>query len=340
MVVDDAAHAEAVVALWALLGAARAEPRARMPSLAAAARDAIGRARGGGGGNHLLLAERAGSLLVDGRRLRPSLAGFAAARGVADCMRSCGVSEVLFDGDVDAESLWSWAVAMAAGTGDAAEPARGVHQSRADDARPSAPRGAAQGESPSRLPAVFLQHRLRDALAGLPGIRPAGAMMALALVVERLQAERGGIELLQRLSSRPGQLDQALIVAVVAVLILRGIGWPSERLADAGVAALLHDYGRGDAHESDWAELLLAGEGDHWLQWGIVARTWREASVERDGSWPLGAEALALLVRFAVVAASAAGGDVAPRTICHRAARICGLDDDFAAAAAAALAAC
>lgn len=343
---DDAAHADAVVALWALLGAAAAllpcdtaaaSQGVTAPGAAAAvAQRAIARARGEDG--YLLLVEREGSLLVNGRRLLPTLAGYAAAQGVAEVLRAGGVAEVLFDATVDAEALWEWARSARAGL-PGAEPAPGVHQSRAGEGPVALATPRRQRlDAPSNLSAVFLMHRLHRTLPARLGVAPVVAKAALALVVDRLLAEPLGLEWLQRLDAVPRRLDRNLQVAVVAVLVLRGMGWPAARLADAGVAALLHDcdppWRNGSAQVAGWAELLAAGDGDHWLLWAIVARSWREARVGRGVAWPFGAEVLAVVVHFAAaLAAGPVDGDG-----WAAAAAECGLDEGFARVAASALA--
>jgi hypothetical protein len=340
--VDDAAHAEAVVALWALLGAAGAVADAPVEpgksEAAARAQRAIARARGEDG--YLLLVARDGSLLVNGRRLRPSLAGFAAAHGLAEVLRASGVGEVLFDAAVDVAALWQWAAAACAGVPGTAPSAPGVHQSPAGEA-PVGPmrRGPETPTMVSNLASVFLQHRLHRALPALPGVAPAAAKAALALVVDRLLAEPLGLEWLQRLDAVPGRLDTNLQVAVVVVLLLRGMGWPPAALPDAGVAALLHDCDPAaeQGAAAGWAELLGAGPGEHWLLWAIVARSWREARVGRGGVWPFGAEVLAVVVHFAV-AAVARPPEVAERARWNAAAAECGLDDAFVRVAAETLA--
>ncbi|MBL8752310.1 MAG: hypothetical protein JNK15_03335 [Planctomycetes bacterium] len=141
-------------------------------------------------------------------------------------------------------------------------------------ALPPTPRVAADADS--RLRSVFLQHQLVAGLPRLPGVAPTLAKFVVGQIVDRLLDVPGGLEPLMLLQRDPALLARSTAVAVYAVLFARAAGWPDERLADHGAAAMLHGLGRvlddGAAARAGFAWLAARGCSDFWLRAALVAR--------------------------------------------------------------------
>ena len=237
----------------------------------------------------------------------------AAAHGLAATWRAAAVAEVRPRRDVTPAQLAAWAVGMVQATTSPA--ARSslpslpgvavVLLERADDTvEPSRrlPRAVEPPGGDSALRSVYVQHRLITGLPTLPGIAPATSKAVVQMVVERLLAMPRGLEPLMLLQQDGALLQTGIRVAVLAVLTARAAGWPDERLADLGAAALLHDLGSildelrpGPA---SFAWLLEHGTDDLWLGCALVARTWRSDHGELDEVGH-GGLAAAALVRLA-----------------------------------------
>ena len=145
--------------------------------------------------------------------------------------------------------------------------------------------GSRAGGEPARgadgsLRAVFVQHRLIDGLPALPGIDPTLAKAIVAAIVDRMLAVPGGLEPLMLLQRDAAVLQRATVVAVLAVVLARRIGWPDDQLADLGAAALLHDLGAvlapGRPAAAAFGWLLERPADDFWLRCALVARSWRD----------------------------------------------------------------
>jgi hypothetical protein len=191
-------------------------------------------------------------------------------------------------------------VARTATEGDDREPRTTV---------PGRPRHDA--ESGSALRSVFVQHCLIDRLPRLPGIAPVACKIVVQAVVERLLSVPGGLEPLMLLQRDEELLQRGTRVAVLAVVLARVAGWPDDRLAELGAAALLHDLGRllDDARPGPaaFAWLLERGAEDFWLRCALVSRHWRDCEPGTDvaGADGLGA---AVLVRLAAEVERQLGG--------------------------------
>ena len=150
---------------------------------------------------------------------------------------------------------------------------------RAEPGPGTPPRWPDRGEDGS-LRAVFVQHRLIAGLPPLPGLDPVAKQAVVAAIVDRLLAVPGGLEPLMLLQRDAALLQRSTVVAVLAVVLARRIGWPDEQLADVGAAALLHDLGAVLAPDrpaaAAFAWLLDRPADDFWLRCALVARSWRE----------------------------------------------------------------
>ncbi len=289
--VGDASFRNCVAALWALVGAVRDRGCAHIGGLAAAAVEALAKARGSE--SYVLLHEQDGAIHVNGRRLQLGVDVFTAAQGLANLLRSRGVGELLFDAVVDADALVAWARCWTLAETSRGDPeqeldrhgAIGIHASgremtlapvlslRGQSARPDS--------SDSRLRSVFLQHQLIAAIPAHGLVPPHLAKVVVQAVVDRLLGLAGGLDPLMLLQRDKGLLHRGLQVAVLTVVVARAAGWPEDRLVDLGAAALLHDVGAmlDPRHPgtAGFIWLIERGGDDFWLRSAIVARTWREA---------------------------------------------------------------
>lgn len=275
-----------LVALWSLLSVCHGGEEKERLAVAADAVQVL--AEHGVVYGELRLAVVAGVLAADVADFGAE--GVAAAHGLAASWRAAAVAEVRLCRDVTAPQLAAWAVAMVQAAGSPAARASlpllpGVavvlHERAEDAAEP--PRRLQRAVEPrgvdSALRSVYVQHRLITGLPTLPGVPPTTAKLVVQMVVERLLAMPGGLEPLMLLQQDGALLQTGIRVAVLAVLTARAAGWPDERLADLGAAALLHDLGTildelrpGPAA---FAWLLEHGTDDLWLRCALVARTWR-----------------------------------------------------------------
>lgn len=142
-------------------------------------------------------------------------------------------------------------------------------------ARPSsAPR--ALPDADSRLRSVFLQHRLIAGMAAVPAVHRTLAKFAIEQIVDRLLAVPGGLEPLMLLQRDEALLARSTAVSVLAVVLARHAGWPEDRLADLGAAALLRDLGLAIdpsmPGRAGFQWLLQQGHDDFWLRCAMVAR--------------------------------------------------------------------
>lgn len=311
-----------VTTLWSLVCSCRGDVAASQRAAAAqAAAAALAAAEGPLRALHL--AENGGTLQANGAPLPVDVSVFAAAQGLADLLRELALDYVCFDGGVEAEELLAWAQRCA----DAQRSGRpaprpmllpigpSVHDAArrpgVEGARAAARRGEAAADTDSRLRSVFLQFHLMHGL-GQDGLVPPGvAKVVVQAIVDRLLALPCGLEPLMVLQQDPARLRRATEVAVLAVLFARVAGWPDDRLADLGGAALLHDVGplldaeRPAAAGFGW--LLQRGTEDFWLRSALVSRWWRDDQIVggADGLADAGAAAV---VRLATVVADVAGG--------------------------------
>ena len=277
-----------IVTLWTLVAACRSGDVGERDAAAAAAAAALATRCAAHG--PLRLAVVAGVMAMDTAAF--GVDAIAAAHGLAATWRAAGVAEVRPHERVTADELAGWARAMVAAGDDPAQrralaalPGVEVVQldltTDGDDPPRPLQRGGHGAAAPdSALRSVYVQHRLIAGLPTLPGVPPATAKAVVQMVVERLLALPGGLEPLMLLQRDSGLLPSSIRVAVLAVLAARAAGWPDERLADVGAAALLHDLGsildeaRPGPAAFTW--LLERGADDFWLRCALVARRWRE----------------------------------------------------------------
>jgi hypothetical protein len=234
---SDALHRRCVAALWRLVETTRAGSEAAVASAVAQATAAVREAMGQE--PFLIVHERGGALHVDGRALAVDADLFQPARGLAAAMQRHGVGETLFDQGVAEADLRAWAVAFARGDAPPAEVER-VHSAvRTAQAAPALPlrRLASGAAADSRLRAVYVQHRLLEAVGDSAGPAPL-VRSALHGLVERLLELDRGLEPLAELQRRPGALALGLRRAVAAIVLGRVAGLADRSLATLGIAAL------------------------------------------------------------------------------------------------------
>ena len=248
----------------------------------------------------------------------------AAAHGIHELLQRAGVRDLVVGPTATVEALLTIvrAVVVAAGAGAPLQvaPQVGVECSRSSPepvlAVPWRPRHDTAPDSALR--SVFLQHSLLAELPRLPGLTPIAAKVVVQAVVERLLAVPGGLEPLMLLQRDGELLRRSTRIAVLSVLLARVGGWPADRLADLGAAALLHDLGRvlDDARPgaSAFLWLLERGVDDFWLRCALVARHWPGDDLEPEvgAAGAIGAGAVAL-VRAAVLWDQALQRGVDPR---------------------------
>jgi hypothetical protein len=242
-------------------------------------------------------------------------------QGLLQCLSRRGVAELELSPSVTSDALLEFArLITAPGVPGAMMPSawpagvvvRGAPQLVGNEpctTVPFCPRHDA--EPGSALRSVFVQHRLIDRLPRLPGIAPVACKVVVQAVVERLLSVTGGLEPLMLLERDEERLQRGTRVAVLAVVLARVAGWPDDRLADLGAAALLHDLGslldEARPGPAAFAWLLERGADDLWLRCALVSRHWRECQADADG---LGGNELgaAVLVRLAVEVERELGG--------------------------------
>lgn len=340
--VGDAAYRECVAALWRLVEAVR-DGYEHVAVAGSDAARALAAARGSD--SYLMLHEQEGALHVNGRQLQLSVEVFSSARGLAGLFAARSVGELMFDSGVDVPALVAWARCWSSAAPAQSDPetelaeagAFGVHASRRSAERepmlPLRRRPVREEPRDSRLRSVFLQTQLIAALPVDGPVPPPVAKVVVQAVVDRLLQLPGGLEPLLLLQ-RDGQLLQrSLRIAVLAVAIARGAGWPDHGLADLGAAALLHDLGAVLDPErpavTGFAWLLERGTDDFWLRCALVARTWRDphgatlADAAADG-----AASVFVAVAAAIAERGRATGDALDDAVARRA-----LPAEFAAVA-------
>ncbi|MCR9245359.1 MAG: hypothetical protein NXI31_10025 [bacterium] len=298
--IGDELYRRCVTALWALIGSLRPPRRADAEEILEEALRALHAARGSE--SFILLHEIGSALHVNGRMLPMSVDVFAAAKGIATLLREQRVGEVMFDATVDGPALAAWAEAMASsapesgskpagsaaavsvnsGFGELSDSSAGITVSLRDDVTVglSLAAGERADDAPdSRLRSMFLQHHLIVAFGTSSWVPPHQAKVAIAAVVDRMLGLPGGMEPLMVLQREPELLYRSLHVAVLVVVMGRVVGFPEERLADLGAAALLHDIGQAldaeDPVRAGLVWLIERGGDDFWLNSAIVAGSWR-----------------------------------------------------------------
>ncbi|MBL8729998.1 MAG: hypothetical protein JNM25_16355 [Planctomycetes bacterium] len=314
-----------VTTLWSLLSACRADDAAAVTAAAAEARVALDAA--GGQLRALHLAESGGVLHANGMPLPMDVGVFGAAQGLATMLRDLQLDYICFDAGVEVDELLAWAARCAAAQRCGRPPAQresaplgpGVHDGarRIADEPSRAVRRRQHGlaDTDSRLRSVFLQFHLMHDLAQAGPIPPSVAKVVVQAVVDRLLVVPGGLEPLVLLQRDPVLLRRSTEIAVLAVLFARVAGWPDDRLADLGGAALLCELGSAlDATRpgpAGFGWLLQRGTDDFWLRCALVARWWRDDQVVGGRDGMAGAVGAALVRLAAVTAACIADGATA-----------------------------
>lgn len=320
-----------VTTLWSLLSACGADAADAVADAAAEARAALGAAGGPLGALHL--AESGGVLHANGLPLPMDVGVFGAAQGLATMLRDLQLDYICFDAGVPADELVAWAercaTAQRGGRAQAQRPSASVGPSVHDGARriagesmPTArPRPHGDGDTDSRLRSVFLQFHLMHDLAQGGLVPPGIAKVVVQAVVDRLLDVPGGLEPLVLLQQDPTRLRRSTEIAVLAVLFARVAGWPDDRLADLGGAALLCELGsvldEDRPGPAGFGWLLQRGTDDFWLRCALVARWWRDDQVVGGHDGMVGAIGAALVRLAAVTVACLADGGTAA-AVCAR----------------------
>jgi len=314
---------QCVTTLWSLLCSCRAGDAEALASTAAEASAALAAAEGPLRALHL--AESGGVLHANGMPLPLDVSVFSAAQGLATLLRDLELDYICFDGGVDAGELTAWAERCAAVQRSGGRPTRrdatpigpSVHDSARRVATEPLPpvrrREPSGGDTDSRLRSVFLQFHLMHGLGQHGPVPPGIAKVVVQAIVDRLLVVPGGLEPLVLLQQDPTLLRRSTEVAVLTVVFARVAGWPDDRLADLGGAALLHDLGSlldpvrpGPA---GFAWLLQRGTDDFWLRSALVSRWWRDDLVVGGADGLVSAGAAPLVRLAAAVAACLARGD-------------------------------
>lgn len=323
-----------VATLWSLLCACRSGPADTVAEAAHEAQAALGAADGQLRALHL--AESGGVLHTNGMPLPMDVGVFGAAQGLASMLRDLQLDYICFDAGVEVDELIAWAERCAAAQQNGEAPRRrdtpplgpsvhdGARRLADEPPRVARRRHLGQADTDSRLRSVFLQFHLMHGLGQGGPVPPSVAKVVVQAIVDRLLAVPGGLEPLVLLQPQPALLRRSTEVAVLAVVFARVAGWPDDRLADLGAAALLGELGtvldadRPGAAGFGW--LVQRGTDDFWLRSALVARWWRDDQVV-GGSDGLVSAVGAAMVRLASAAAScfAAGLDAAAVGPCLRA---------------------
>lgn len=288
----DAAYRRLIAALWVLVRTASIHDAARLQQAAIDAHAALALVLQHE--NHVILQEREGALLLNGRRLQLDLEGYAATAAIAAALVALGIGELLLTaaaGTDDLQTFAHWAAAVAT-PGDAEAQLSalglcGIHASNrsAEPPTPAIPLRTAPPPPTSQLRSMFVHGKLIAAFASTPFADGHAAKVVLQTVVERLLHEPTGPAALLLLQQDPEALTHAVQAAVLGACIGRAIGCPCDLLADLACACLLHDIGRligsdgpparRDATAaiagSHW--LLAQGSSDLWLRAALVARS-------------------------------------------------------------------
>ena len=276
--------------LWSLVGAAMAADVQRARQAAREAAETLAAACSEGAG--VCVEEVGGSVRLGGMALPLRADLLPAVRGLADLLRTLAVEAVVFDAGVPAAALGEWAGVFAAALRDRRSPPESaawgdrpavrwrLRRSVAEPVVTMGRQAAAAEPADSRLRAVFLQCRLMAGLDHAGPVPPTVAKIVVQVVVEKLLGVPGGLEPLMLLQQDESLLRRGTRVAVLAVVLARMAGWPDDRLAELGAAALLHDIGAvldpSRPGQAAFAWLLERGTDDFWLRSALLARCWRE----------------------------------------------------------------
>lgn len=306
-----------VTTLWSLLCSCRTGTTGEVAEAAAAAGAALGATEGPLRALHL--SESRGVLHANGMPLPLDVSVFGAAQGLATMLRDLELDYVCFDGGVDAGELVAWAERCAAAQRAGRPPTRSQPSAMGPSVHDSARRAAAEplppvrrsepvgADTDSRLRSVFLQFHLMHALGQGGPVPPGHAKVVVQAIVDWLLAVPAGLEPLVLLQEDSALLRRSAEVAVLTVVFARVAGWPDDRLAELGGAALLHDIGSlidpSQPGPAGFGWLLQRGTDDFWLRSALVARWWRDDLVV-GGADGLVSGGAAPLVRLAAAAAA------------------------------------
>lgn len=250
----DRASAEApyrslVTALWVLLktaaaGAAEAASSAAAESCWQRLVEALR------GETHVVLQERGGALFVNGLRIRPDMATFAATAGVIALMQDQRITEVLLTAEARREDLEMlarlWGGARRAADLEPELQRRGcigVHLAQGDgfDVPPfEMPEGGVRrAGAPSQLGTVFTMQRFARALSRRGPLAGVAARAVLQNVLAHMLRQPSGLDPLARIESGEVPFATAVRGSVLAVRAGERMGWDDERCLCAGAAALV-----------------------------------------------------------------------------------------------------
>lgn len=245
----EAPYRSLVTALWVLLrtaatGAVEAESSAAAESCWQRLGEALR------GESHVVLQERGGALFVNGLRIRPDMAAFAATAGVIALMQDQRISDVLLTSEAKREDLELlgrlWGGARRTADLEAELQRRGclgVHlaqgESSADAPFEVVEGGTVRASAPSQLGTVFTMQRFARALSRRGPLSGVAARALLQNVLSHMLRQPGGLDPLDRIESGDVPYATAVRACVLAVRAGERLHWDDERCLRAGASALV-----------------------------------------------------------------------------------------------------
>jgi hypothetical protein len=245
----EAAYRRLIAALWVLVRTAGSNgPPAAVAAAAAACQQALVAASGDR--PHLVVQDQNGALLVDGERIAPDVANFAAIAGCLGLMQRHGIGELTLLPHVAAGDLETlarcWNQAAHGAELEALLRAHacagisvGVQAWHGEVLATTSP--SALSAVPSQLSAVFTMQQFAGLLGPAGPLSGRRARAVLQAVLHGLLHSPRGLDPL--VGARQGRdaimsID-ALRACVLAVRAAEDLGWRPERCIAAGTAALL-----------------------------------------------------------------------------------------------------
>jgi hypothetical protein len=200
-----------------------------------------------GGEPHVIVQERAGALFVNGVRIRPDVANFAAIAGFSDLLRRYRITELMVGPSATSADFGhlarSWCDPTEAADLDAALRRRGcagistAQQWNDADAEELQP--MAQKPSSSQLGAVFTMQQFTSMLGPAGPLSGRRARAVLQAVLHGLLHSPTGLAPLAGVHHDSSAGIDALRACVLAVRSAEELGWSQDRCIAAGTLALL-----------------------------------------------------------------------------------------------------
>lgn len=239
----EAAYRRLLVALWVLVRTA-GSPAAVGGIDAAAADCRLALREAIADEPHVIVQERGGALFVNGLRIRPDVANFAAIAGCIELLQRRRIGELLVLAGASAAEFADlarcWCDPGAADL-DAALRARCtgilVAQRTADEL--AAEQQDSGRPAPSQLGAVFTMQQFTSLLGPVGPLSGRRARAVLQAVLHGLLRSPRGLEPLAGVRHDPAANVDALRACVLAVRAAEELGWGQDRCIAAGTLALL-----------------------------------------------------------------------------------------------------